>query len=115
MVLVAVMVSAAAFTYVTKHDAEAELGKLRKLEASIRFEEESIDVLRADWSLLKQPARLQRLSDVYHSELHLVPLEAHQIADIEDLPMRIEDFSDGQPGGMADSGVDAVITGGVAQ
>lgn len=118
MVLVAVMVSAAAFTYVTKHDAEAELGKLRKLEAAIRFEEESIDVLRADWSLLKQPARLQRLSDVYHSELHLVPLEAHQIADIDDLPMppvRIEDLSNGQLGGMADSGVDAVTTGGVVQ
>lgn len=118
MVLVAVMVSAAAFTYVTKHGAEAELSKLRRLEATIRFEEETIDVLKADWSLLTQPSRLQRLADVYHSELQLVPVEAHQIADIDDLPMRpveIEDFSNGRLGGMADNGVDGVTTGGVIQ
>lgn len=118
MVLVGVMVSAAAFTYVTKHGAEAEYGKLRKLEAAIRFEEESIDVLKADWSLLTQPGRLQRLTDVYHEELKLVPLEAHQIAEIDDLPMRpvqIEDLLNGEPAGIADASVDDVTTGGVVR
>lgn len=118
IVLIAVMVSAAAFTYTTKHGAEAELSKLRKLEAAIRFEEETIDVLRADWSLLTQPARLQRLAEVYHSELQLAPVEVYQIADIDELPVRpveIEDFSNERLGGMADSGIEAIITGGVVQ
>lgn len=118
IVLIAVMVSAAAFTYVTKHDAEAELSKLRKLEAAIRFEEGTIDVLKADWSLLTQPSRLQRLAERYHSELQLVPLEAHQIADIDELPakpVRIEDFSTERLGGMADSGIDRMTTGEVVQ
>ena len=121
MVLIAVMVSAAAFTYVTKHAAEAELSELRRLEAEIRFEEETIDVLKADWSLLKQPARLQRLADIYYSQLQLVPVEAHQIADIEDLPQRplmIEDLLDRPIEGMAESGgvsVDDLLTGGIGQ
>ena len=115
MVLIAVMVSAAAFTYTTKHGAEAELSKLRKLEAAIRFEEETIDVLKADWSLLTQPARLQRLAEIYHDELGLVPVEAHQMAGIDELPperLRIEDIMNGEPGEVA-GGVDAVATGSV--
>lgn len=118
MVLIAVMVSAAAFTYTTKHAAEAELRKLRRIEAAIRFEEETIDVLKADWSLLTQPARLQRLAEAYHEELGLVPVEAHQIADMNDLPaqrLRIEDIVDGESGTMAGGGVDGVTTSGVAR
>jgi len=111
MVLIAVMVAAAAFTYITKHDAEAELSKLRKLEAAIRFEEESIDVLKADWSLLTQPARLQKLAETYRDELHLVPVEAHQIGELTELPPRplsIEEI-------VAGDDVDGVITGGIGQ
>ena len=39
MVLIAVIVSAAAFTYQTKHEAEDWLGQVRKLEREISFEE----------------------------------------------------------------------------
>jgi hypothetical protein len=113
MVLIAVMVSAAAFTYTTKHAAEAELSTLRKIEQSIRFEEESIDVLKADWSLLTQPSRLQRLARTFESELNLLPVEPHQIADIEEIPLRqlrIEDVLQERLGGMAEAGVDTTTT-----
>ncbi|MBE0695141.1 MAG: hypothetical protein IH590_18845 [Aquamicrobium sp.] len=116
MVLIAVMVCAAGFTYTTKHAAEAELSKVRKLESAIRFEEETIDVLKADWSLLTQPSRLQRLAEAYREELHLAPVEAHQIAEIDELParpLRIEDIV-GEDRIAAD-GIDGVTTGGVAQ
>lgn len=116
MVLIGVMVCAAGFTYITKHDAEAELAKVRKLEAAIRFEEETIDVLKADWSLLTQPARLQKLAETYRDELHLVPVEAHQIGDIAELPerpLRIEDLVG--EGGMADAATDDVTTGGIGR
>lgn len=82
------MVSAAAFTYKTKGEAEDELRAVRKLEAQIRFEEETIDLLKADWSLLTQPSRLQTLAAIYHEELNLAPVEAQQIADPRDIPMR---------------------------
>jgi len=116
MVLIAVMVCAAGFTYITKHNAEAELSKVRRLEAAIRFEEETIDVLKADWSLLTQPARLQKLAEAYGDELHLVPVEAHQIAKIEELParpLRIE-YIVGE-GRVAGEAVDGVTTGGIGQ
>ncbi|HEU4987624.1 MAG TPA: hypothetical protein VFT89_11235 [Rhizobiaceae bacterium] len=119
MVLIAVMLSAAAFTYKIKGDAETKLAEIRKLETAIRLEEDTIDVLKADWSLLTQPARLQRLTEIYSSQLELVPVEAQQIVEIEDLPMapplQIEDRSSEPLGGMADSGQDPVVTGGVVR
>lgn len=113
IVLIAVMVSAAGFTYTTKHDAEAELAKVRKLEMAIRFEEETIDILKADWSLLTQPSRLQKLADQYYPELHLVEMQSHQIAEINQLPTRSMQVEDLLGGWVADAGVDEVTTGSI--
>lgn len=118
IVLIAVMVAAAAFTYKTKHEAEIELAKVEKLERQIQFERDTITVLKADWSLLTQPARLQKLAEIYQSQLQLQPVEAHQIVGLDELPLRpveIEDFSTKRLGGMADVGEDQTVTGGVVQ
>jgi hypothetical protein len=114
IVLIAVMVSAAAFTYQTKHDAEDELRALRRLESQIRFEEETADLLRADWSLLTQPVRLQTLVAAYQAELNLQPIDARQITDPGDIPMPVVDLDDpanALPGGLASGGTDATTTG----
>jgi hypothetical protein len=118
IVLIAIMVSAAAFTYKTKHEAESSLDEVRRLEAQIRFEEDTMDVLKADWSLLTQPSRLQRLAEIYRGELALRPVEAHQIVGLDELPVRpvgIPDLSTERLGGMADSGQDQIVTGGVVR
>jgi len=115
------MVAAAAFTYKTKHDAEDRKQILAKIEQQIRFEEDSLDLLKADWSLMTQPARLQRLTNAFQAQLGLQPLEARQIVGIEDLPAKaltIEDLSGQHLGGMADSGAgaqDNITTGGIVQ
>ena len=106
IVLIAVMVSAAAFTYNTKRKVEDQLAEVHRIEAQIKFEQESIDLLKADWSLLTQPSRLQKLSDMYQAELKLQPVDASQIGSLEDLPAKpvdIPDFSSQRLGGMADS------------
>jgi hypothetical protein len=116
MILIAAMVAAAGFTYTTKHGAEAELSKVRRLEAGIRLEQETIDVLKADWSLLTQPSRLQRLAVNYQSELNLMQIESHQIAGFEDLPapkMRIEDFIQEASKGIPEGLIDTTVTSGV--
>jgi cell division protein FtsL len=121
--LIAVMVSAAAFTYNTKRKVEDQLTEVNKLEAEIRFEQDSIDLLKADWSLLTQPSRLQKLTQIYEAELKLQPVEASQIGGLEDLPpkpVEIEDLSTERLGGMADSGSDDTgrddtVTGAVVQ
>ncbi len=118
IVLIAVMVSAAAFTYKTKHEAESRLDEVRRIETQIKLEEDTIILLKADWSVLTQPSRLQRLSEIYQADLGLQPVEAHQIVGLDELPMRpveIENSSGESQGGMADSGQDPTITGGVVQ
>lgn len=112
------MVSAAAFTYKTKHDAESRLDEVRRIETQIKLEEDTIILLKADWSVLTQPSRLQRLSEIYQADLGLQPVEAHQIVGLDELPVRpveIENSSGESQGGMADSGQDPTITGGVVQ
>lgn len=120
MVLIAVMVSAAAFTYQTKHEAENELETVRKLEAQIRYEEDTIDLLKADWSLLTQPARLQRLAELYQTELPLQSAQARQFVGLEDIPEKPIDIpgaTSQAQGGMAQNGAatDPTVTGGVSR
>lgn len=103
IVMIAIMVSAAASTYVIKRQSEDQLDQVRKLEAQLRFERDSIDLLQADWSLLTQPARLQTLTDLYQNDLELKPVEATQFARMEELPerqLKIEDILK-NPGAIA--------------
>lgn len=125
IVLIAVMVSAAALTYKTKREAEEQLASVQKIEAQIRYEEDTIDLLKADWSLLTQPSRLQKLAELYKSQLALEPVNARQIVGLDELPAKpvnIEDLSSQRLGGMADNsgkgpsgGKDPVVTGGIVQ
>lgn len=117
IVLIAVMVSAAAMTYKIKSEAEAQQNQARRIQAQIHTEEDTIDLLKADWSLLTQPARLQKLTDLYKSQLGLELTDPHQIVTLDQIPRRppvtIEDLTAGQPGGMAAAGKDGTITGAV--
>lgn len=119
MVLIAVMVAAAAFTYKTKQVAEDQLAAVRKLEQQIRFEEDSVALLRADWSLLTQPARLQQLTEAYQGDLKLQPVDARQFARLDEIPVRPLDIQDiiGQAFEVtADGGgTDQTTTGAVQQ
>ncbi len=105
IILIAVMVSAAAMTYKIKRDAEVQQAAVYKIQAQIRTEEDTIDLLRADWSLLTQPSRLQRLSDLYKDQLGLQTADARQIVRLDELPekppLTIEDI-------MADNGAPGV-------
>lgn len=118
VVLIAAMVAAAAFTYKTKYEAEAQLSDLNRIERQIRLEKDSIDVLKADWSLLTQPARIQRLVENYKDQLDLQPVEPTQIGTIADLPQRpleIEDLINSSRQITAQAPTDAVTTGGIGQ
>ena len=125
IVLIAVMVSAAALTFKIKRDAEEQLAAVQKIQAQIRYEEDTIDLLKADWSLLTQPSRLQKLTELYKSQLGLEPLNARQIGGLDDVPVKpvnIQDLSSQRLGGIADNagkgavgGTDPVVTGSTVQ
>jgi hypothetical protein len=118
VVLIAAMVAAAAFTYKTKYEAENQLAEFNRIERQIRLEKDSIDVLKADWSLLTQPARIQRLVENYKEQLALQPVEPTQVGSISELPERqlsIEDLL-GRDGGMRSAAAtDGTTTGGIGR
>ncbi|OBZ93017.1 hypothetical protein ADU59_23285 [Pararhizobium polonicum] len=87
IVLIVVMTAAATVTYTIKHQAENKLEEVRKLEAEIKLEEDTIDLLRADWALLTQPNRLEKLVTVYQQDLQLARTAPTQLARPEELPM----------------------------
>ena len=87
IILIVIMTGVAAVTYTIKHQAELKLEEVRKLDAAIKLERETIDLLKADWALLTQPARLQKLITLDQDELQLVPTESTQLAQPSELPM----------------------------
>lgn len=114
-VLICVMVAAAAFTYDTKHDAENRYRELRRIESQIRFEEDTINVLKADWSVLTQPRRLQRLTETFNEELKLQPPDPRQFGNIAQIPAKQLDIEDvlEERFGPAPAATDATATGSV--
>jgi hypothetical protein len=87
IILIVIMTAVAAVTYTIKHQAEEKLSEVRKIEAEIQLEKDTIDLLRADWALLTQPNRLQKLITNYQAELQLVPTESTQLVQPKELPM----------------------------
>ncbi|HXV30683.1 MAG TPA: hypothetical protein VD840_10160, partial [Sinorhizobium sp.] len=87
IVLIVVMTAAAAVTYTIKHQAENKREEVRRLDAAIKLEEDTIDLLRADWALLTQPSRLERLVASFSAELQLAPTPPTQLARPAELPM----------------------------
>ena len=87
VLLVAVIVGAA-ITYNMKHKAELAAAENARLEAEIAKEKDSIALLKAEWSLLTQPSRLQALVDKYADHFQLQPFSPAQIATIDDIPLR---------------------------
>ncbi|MBB3975353.1 hypothetical protein GGQ64_000529 [Rhizobium azooxidifex] len=124
-ILVVVMTAAATVTYTIKHKAENKLDEVRKLDAEILLEEHTIDLLRADWALLTQPTRLNRLVKAYEGDLQLVPTQSTQLVQPMELPMPTaelpaleEDGKDADKVAKAKGGAgntDKIATGSVAR
>jgi hypothetical protein len=74
VVMIAVMTTAATVTYSIKHQAENKLEEVRKLDAEIKLEEDTIDLLN-------------RLVKTFETDLKLVPTESTQLAQPNELPM----------------------------
>ena len=84
--LFTLMIVAAAGTYKIKAEANQKQNEIRRIEKQIAFEEDTIDLLEADWAMLTQPERLQRLAEKHAGELSLQPIEARQVVSVRDVP-----------------------------
>jgi hypothetical protein len=87
IILIGVMTATATVTYTIKHRAELKLDEVHRLEAEIKLERDTIDLLQADWALVTQPNRLEKLVGIYNNELKLQPTQSTALAQPKELPM----------------------------
>lgn len=88
ILLVILMLIGAAVVYDLKYEAERATAKVAKITRKIDAERDAIATLKAEWSLLNQPKRLQDLTTRYHSYLELDPLDPTQIGTLDDIPFK---------------------------
>lgn len=68
-----------------KYQVQGLEQKLARVNRQTLESQEAIHVLKAEWSYLNQPERIQALAQKY---LALQPLSGKQFGSIDDLPMR---------------------------
>ncbi len=85
VILVLAMVGLSVLLYAINYQADSAERAGEALKKQIAHEQETIRVLRAEWSYLNQPDRLQELSEKY---LDLQPAIARQIGTFESIPQK---------------------------
>ncbi|MBB4006164.1 cell division protein FtsL [Allorhizobium taibaishanense] len=130
VILIGAMAAAATVTYQIKHNTDEKVQDLKRIEAEIKLEKDTIELLQADWALLTQPNRLEKLANTFGQELKLQQTDPSQLARANELPMlksqvppppaQASNGASGAKGGlkMADGKViplpmDKVVTGSV--
>jgi hypothetical protein len=87
--VVAALVCAAAYVYKIKFDSTLQAERLAKLAIDLRRERDAIAALRAEWSKLESPARIQGLANRHLSLRPTDPTQVGSTADaIDRLPER---------------------------
>lgn len=108
VLLITLIIGAFAYTFHIKGQSEDRLAEIKRLRAEIRDHRDTIDLLEADWSLLNQPSRVQKLIQAFQEQLQLQTTEAQQIVTASELP-RIKP----EPDPYVDAIADAIMTGSV--
>lgn len=113
VIMIGLLLGGAAFTFKVKHDSEVALERVAKLEDKIRVEQDAIDILQADWSLLTDPKRLARLVERYNAQLQLQQTESTAIGTISEVPVRPPEIPASPDEGISAllKNADDVITG----
>ena len=83
--VIAALFVAAAYVYKIKFESTQRAEQVAKLRAEIRREHDAIAGLRAEWSRLDNPARVQELAKRH---LALKPVEQRQFDRLDQLPER---------------------------
>lgn len=85
IVVLGALVLAAADVYKIKYESTLQAERVAKLRGDVRREQDTIAQLRAEWSRLDRPDRIQELAQRH---LTLKPLEVRQYDTLDRLPER---------------------------
>jgi hypothetical protein len=87
IVAIVALIGSAVYAYSIKYQTSLQAEQILKMKHEIRAERDAIAVLRAEWSFLTRPERLQQLSDRY---LDLQQLSVGQIVSASAIPDKAE-------------------------
>jgi hypothetical protein len=105
VLVIGILVFAAAYVYRIKMESVARTESVLRLHADIRAQRDAIAALRAEWTRLDRPQRLQGLVERH---LPLKPIVATQYDSLKNLPERPPNFNrDPDPIGSMISNLDA--------
>jgi hypothetical protein len=112
LLVIGVLVFAAAYVYRIKMESTARTERVLRLHADVREQRDAIAALRAEWSRLDAPVRLQGLAERH---LTLKPIAANQYDQLKNLPERPPSFArDPDPIGAMIQTIDPdLVTGSV--
>jgi hypothetical protein len=85
LIVVAALVSAAVYVYKIKFDSTLQAERIARLTTDLRRMHDMNASLRAEWSQLDNPSRVQGLAERH---LKLRPVEAAQFDQLDHLPDR---------------------------
>ena len=85
IVVLGALVLAAADVYKIKYESTLQAERVAKLRGEVRREQDTIASLRAEWSRLDRPDRIQ---DLAQRHLTLKPLDVRQYDTLDRLPER---------------------------
>jgi cell division protein FtsL len=83
--VIAALILAASFVYKIKFDSTLQAERVAKLRGELRRERDATARLRAEWSRLETPGRIQSLAERY---LKLQPIQSTQFDSLDALPER---------------------------
>jgi hypothetical protein len=89
ILVIAALVLAAAHVYQIKFESTRQAERVAKVRGEIRRENDAIAALRAEWSKLDNPSRIQ---DLTRRHLILKPIEPTQFDQLDRLPERPPDL-----------------------
>ena len=90
VLVIGILVFAAAYVYRIKMESVARTERVLQLHADIRAQRDAIAALRAEWTKLDSPQRLQGLVERH---LALKPINANQYDSLKNLPERPPNFN----------------------
>jgi hypothetical protein len=112
LLVIGTLIFAAAYVYRIKMESTVRTERVLKLHADIREQRDAIAALRAEWTKLDAPLRLQGLAERH---LPLKPVNATQYDSLKNLPERPPNFTrDPDPIGSMINTIEAVGGGAAA-
>jgi len=85
LIVIGSLILAAAYVYRIKFDATVQAERLAKIRNEVRRARDAVAALRAEWSELDNPARIEALAKRH---LPLKPVNATQFSSLDQLPER---------------------------